>query len=126
VSDLGATFGTTGYSWTRAMARGNLSSYRNSKFINKVTPQYVDFNPPTRPALIYFFNFPGLFSRLGMRWVGKKVPTSDVKWIAGLLSQLSPEQIRDAFRSAGYDQAEAEGFAGVVEKRIAELNKRLP
>lgn len=125
VSDLGATFGTTGYSWTRGMSRGNLNSYRGSKFIKKVTPQYVDFNSPTRPALIYFFNVPGLFSRMGMRWIGKKVPIADVKWITGLLSQLSPEQIRDAFRSAGYDQATTEGFATVVEKRIAELNKRL-
>ncbi|HEX3322794.1 MAG TPA: acyl-CoA carboxylase subunit epsilon [Terriglobales bacterium] len=125
VSDLGATFGTTGYSWTHAMARGNLKSYRHSKFINKVTPQYVDFNVPTRPALIYFFNVPGLFRRLGMRWIGKQIPTADVKWMASLLSQLSSEQILDAFRSAGYGQEEAQGFATVVEGRIADLNKRL-
>ncbi|MGH9540203.1 MAG: hypothetical protein ACRD3H_19920, partial [Terriglobales bacterium] len=67
ISDLGASFGTTGYSWTQAMAKGNLKSYRHSKFISKIRPEFVDFNVPTRPALIYFFNLPGLIKRLQMR-----------------------------------------------------------
>ena len=71
VSDLGASFGTTGYSWTQAMAKGNLKSYRHSKFISKANPEFVDFNAPTRPALIYFFHVPGLIHRLRMRWVGQ-------------------------------------------------------
>lgn len=39
------------------------------------------------------------------------------------LAQLSPEQIRDAFRPAGYSPEQVQGFAAVVEERIAELNK---
>jgi hypothetical protein len=39
-----------------------------------------------------------------------------------LLGRLSHEQIRDAFRAAGYSTQEANDFAGVVEGRIAELN----
>ena len=46
-----------------------------------------------------------------------------VKWMAQELSKLSPEQIRDAFRAAGYSPEEVEGFAGVVEKRIAALRE---
>jgi hypothetical protein len=46
-----------------------------------------------------------------------------VKWIADELARLSPEQIRDAFRSAGYSATEVDAFAAVVERRIAELRE---
>ncbi|HEX3354292.1 MAG TPA: hypothetical protein VHS34_15840 [Terriglobales bacterium] len=123
ISDLGASFGTTGYSWTQAMAKGNLKSYRHSKFISKIRPEFVDFNVPTRPALIYFFNLPGLIKRLQMRWIGKHIPREDARWMGAELSRLSSRQIEDAFRSAGYSPAEVEGFSRVVEQRIAELAK---
>jgi len=61
-------------------------------------------------------------NRMDMRWIGKRIPRSDAKWVGGLLSQLSPKQIRDAFRAAGYPPEQVEGFATVVERRIAELN----
>jgi hypothetical protein len=38
VSDLGASFGTTGLSWNQKHSKGNLNSYRNSKFVRKTTP----------------------------------------------------------------------------------------
>jgi hypothetical protein len=123
VSDLGASFGTTGYSWTQAMGKGNLNSYRHSRFIKKVHPEFVDFNVPTRPALLYFFHVPGLIQRLRMRWIGKHISREDAKWMGGMLSRLSSEQIQEAFRSAGYSPQEVEGFTKVVEERIAELNK---
>ncbi len=123
VTDLGASFGTTGRSWTHSLSKGNLKSYQHSKFIRKITPEYVDFTVPTRPALIYVFTPKEFISRLELRWIGKRIPRSDAKWIGGLLAQLSPEQIRDAFRAAGYSPEQVQGFAVVVEERIAELNK---
>lgn len=123
ISDLGASFGTTGYSWTPAMAKGNLKSYRHSKFIRTILPEFVDFNVPTRPALIYFFNVPGLIKRLHMRWIGKHIPREDARWMGSVLSRLSLQQIEEAFQSAGYSPAEVEGFSKVVEERIAELAK---
>jgi len=123
VSDLGATFGSTGFGWTQESSKGNLKSYRRSKFISKVTPDYVDFNVPTRPVWIRFFGLPAYVSRLHMREIGKRVPRADAKWMGGLLAKLSAEQIRDAFRSGGYSSEDVEGFAGALEKRIAELNK---
>ena len=122
VSDLGASFGTTGRGWTQGLSKGNLESYRHSKFIRKVTPEYVDLNVPTRPALIYVFTPKEFVSRIRLRWIGKHISRSDAKWIGGLLAQLSPEQIRDAFRAAGYSPEQVEGFARVVAERIAELN----
>jgi len=123
VSDLGASFGTTGYSWTHTMGKGNLKSYGHSRFISKVRPEFVDFNVPTRPALIYFFHLPGLIQRLRMRWIGKHIPREDARWMGDVLSHLSPEQIQDAFRSAGYSPQEVEGFAKILRERIAELTR---
>ncbi len=123
VSDLGASFGTTGYSWTQAMGKGNLNSYRHSRFIKKVHPEFVDFSVPSRPALLYFFHVPALIQRLRMRWIGEHISRDDAKWMGGLLSRLSYEQIQEAFKSAGYSPQEVAGFAKVVEERISELNK---
>jgi hypothetical protein len=123
VSDLGATFGTTGVSWSRAGADGILQSYSHSKFIVKTTPTYVDFATPSRPMLLDVFYPPDFFMRVHMRWIGRHIPLADVRWMGQLLAQLSPAQIRDAFRAAGYPPNEVEGFSKVVEARIAQLNK---
>jgi hypothetical protein len=123
VTDLGASFGTTGQSWSHTLSKGNLKSYQHSKFIRKVTPTYVDFAVPSRPALIYVFTPADFLGRMNLRWIGKHIPISDVRWIGGLLAQLSPQQIRDAFRAAGYSPEQVDAFSGVVEGRIAELKR---
>ncbi len=121
ISDLGATFGTSGESWTHSASKGNLKSYSHSKFIRKATPEYVDFYTPARPAFIFIFTPRMYFTRVHMEWIGKRVPRADAKWMGDLLAQLSPEQIRDAFRAAGYTPDQVEAFASVVQQRIAEL-----
>jgi hypothetical protein len=121
VSDLGASFGTTGYNPVQEISKGNLKAYSHSHFIAKTTSEYVDFNVPSRPALFMIFNPAEFFPRMSMRWIGKRVPRDDVRWVGQLLARLSPAQIRDAFRSAGYTPEETEAFAAVVERRIGEL-----
>ena len=123
VSDLGASFGSTGRSWPARKSKGNLESYRGSTFIREVTPDYVDLNVPTRPAVAYAVAPREFSQRLHLRWIGKQIPRSDVRWVAHLLAQLSPDQIRAAFRAAGYPPGEVEGFTRVVLQRIAQLNK---
>ncbi len=123
VADLGASFGTTGESWSHGRSKGNLESYQHSKFISKVTPEYVDFAAPSHPALIYIFTPKEFITRMDMRWIGRRIPRTDAKWMGSLLAQLSPDQIRDAFRAAGYSPAQVDGFSAVVEQRIAQLNK---
>lgn len=121
VSDLGASFGTTGYNPRHTISKGNLKGYEHSHFITRKTSEYVDFSVPSRPAVIVFFNPGALFSRMKLRWIGKRVPRSDARWMGQILAKLSPSQIRDAFKAAGYSPEEIEGFAAVVEKRIGEL-----
>jgi hypothetical protein len=123
VSDLGASFGTTGRGLTHSMSKGNLKAYQHSKFIRKQTSEYVDFYVPSRPAPIYLFTPKEYFSRVDMRWIGRHIPRSDAQWIGSLLAQLSPNQIRDAFRAAGYASDQVNAYAAVVEGRIAELNR---
>ena len=52
VSDLGASFGTTGRGLSHTKSKGNLRSYSRSKFIKKERPDFVDFNVPSRPELL--------------------------------------------------------------------------
>jgi hypothetical protein len=121
VSDLGASFGTTGYNPRQKISKGNLKGYEHSHFITKKTNEYVDFAAPSRPALVVFFNPRESFRRMHLRWIGKRVPRNDARWMGQMLAKLSPSQIRDAFLASGYSKEETEGFAKVVEKRIIEL-----
>jgi hypothetical protein len=123
VSDLGASFGTAGLTRPHERAKGNVESYSRSKFIRKVTQNYVDFQVPARPALVYLADPPEFISRLGLCWIGRHIPRSDARWMAQLLGRLSPDQIRDAFRAAGYSSYEVQNFTSVVEERIAQLNE---
>jgi hypothetical protein len=45
---------------------------------------------------------------------------ADVRWACGWLSRLTPEQWADAFRAAGYDKAQADGFIQKIHQKIAE------
>jgi hypothetical protein len=123
VSDVGAAFGRAGKSYTDSITKSNPNAYKRTKFIKKVHTDYVDFNFPTHPPFIYVFDPPFFIRHSRNRWVGKHVPREDAKWIGSLLGQLSPEQIRSAFRAAGYNPDEIETYATAVESRIAELKK---
>jgi hypothetical protein len=123
VTDVGASFGKTGKSYSEKMSKGNLKAYVHSKFISKVTKKYVDLNFPTHPPFIYTLFEPRTWwHQLHQRWIGKHIPRADAKWIGSLLAQLSPQQIRDAFRAGGYTPKEIEAYATAVESRIAQLN----
>jgi hypothetical protein len=122
-SDVGSTFGGTQVGLVQSLSKGNLKVYQHARFISKVTPDYVDFNFPTRPPLLAIFALPQYIGKLRQRWIGRHIPRADAKWVGSLLAQLSHEQICDAFRAAGYSPADIEGFATAVESRIAQLNR---
>ena len=123
VSDLGSTFGSGNLTWPMRKARGNIATYRHSKFIRKITPQYVDFRVPTRPSFFFLATPREFIHKRRLEWIGRRIPREDAKWIGHQLARLSHEQIRDAFRAAQYPPPEVEGFAAVVEHRIAELEE---
>jgi hypothetical protein len=123
VSDLGASFGTTGRKISHDASKGNVEAYKKADFITDVKPDSVSFAVPSLPEAILVFDVPEYADRAGMRWIGKDIPIQSVRWIAGLLGQLSDNQIRDAFRSAGYAGPELDGYTFTFEHRIAELKK---
>src|SRR5579862_5151387 len=43
VSDLGSSFGTPRLTWPLKRTRGNLNTYRHSRFITRIDPLYVNF-----------------------------------------------------------------------------------
>jgi len=123
VSDLGASFGDVKLTRDRRLAKGNLERYQESKFIDRMDAEYVDFETPHRPSFIVLINPHEYFSRLRIDWIGKHIPRTDARWIGELLAQLSTDQLRDAFRAAGYSPQVVNGFTAVVQSRIAELTK---
>jgi hypothetical protein len=120
VTDLGASFGKTGDSISRS--KSNMEDYVKSKFIEKTTPEYVDFVLHSRPFLPTIVNVPNYIHRTKVTDVATHIPRADAKWIGQRLAQLSDQQIRDCFQSAGYSPEQVEGYSKALEKRIAELN----
>lgn len=123
VSDLGASFGTAWLDWPHTKAKGNLYWYSRTRFIKSVRQDSVSFEDPRRPAFKALLDPHQFFGRLGLEWIGRDIPRDDARWIGGLLAQLSDRQIRAAFQAAGYSPREVNGFASVVESRIATLNR---
>ena len=118
ISDLGASFGSTGLNW---MLKGDPSAYCQSKLIKTATADFIDFNVPSPPAMNYIINFPELSRRLSLLWIGRHIPRTDARWIGQLLARLSSEQIRDAFRAGGYSSLQIEQLSTTVKGRIAAL-----
>lgn len=94
-ADLGSSFGLAGK--TMFYTKGVLKDYQSKPLIKNAGPEFIDF------------------------WRFKHIPREHAKWIGGYLSQLSDEQIKDAFRAAGFSPREVEGFAEKVREKINEL-----
>lgn len=121
VSDIGATFGRTGNTFRRS--KDNLEHYQKSRFVRETTPEHVDFVLASNPHPLNAVIFPHWMELRKREKVVKNIPREHARWIGQLLSQLSEEQIRDCFRSAGYSPEEVEGYTEVVQKRIRVLSE---
>jgi len=107
ISDLGATFGhasTTPLFWRFTRSRNNPEKYAKSEFFQKVKGNRV------------VLHFGGKNSGLM-----KDISVNDAQWIGGLLSQLSDQQLRDAFRAANYRPDQINLLARTVRERTNEL-----
>ena len=102
ISDLGATFGKTGGFMSRS--RNDPEDYAKSKFIEGVEGGRVKF--------AYSGKNSGLF---------KDITVEDARWIGGLLSRLSEEQLADAFRAGNFTQEEVRLLVTATRARINQL-----
>ena len=122
VSDLGASFGTPGRSWPFKKEKGNLTSFSRAALFRRVDAHYVDFRAPFRPKFVFAVNPFEYMRHVHLEWVGHHIPREDARWMGRLLARLSPGQIEDAFRAAGYSEQQVAGFSQVLEKRIGQLS----
>jgi hypothetical protein len=120
ISDLGASFGNTGNSFSRS--KSSPKDYANSRFIERSDPEFVDFSMHSRPFIFSAFDISNYETRTRMEEITKHIPRGDAKWLGQRLSQLSENQVSDCFRAAGYTPAEIAIYTQAVLKRIAELN----
>jgi hypothetical protein len=107
ISDLGATFGhasTIPVIWRITRSRNNPPKYAKTKFLEKVKGDRVSIH------------FGGK-----NRGLMKNITVQDAEWLASLLSQLTDQQIRDAFRAANYSPADIDLLAGTVRERADQL-----
>lgn len=103
VADLGATFGKTG--GPIAHDRNEPEHYVKSGFVEKVEGGRVKFDYHGKNA--------GLFDNISVE---------DAKWIGDILSQLSEQQIKDAFRAGNFKPDDIEALSYEVRARINELH----
>ena len=120
-SDIGATFGTNGLSWSKARSKGDVGTYEKSKFIARKTGTAVDFATPAAPTSILLPDVRLYRRRHGLEWIGKNIPIADARWIGSMLKQLSHQQLGDAFRAGHFPPEDIERYVTVVEGRIKEL-----
>jgi hypothetical protein len=102
ISDLGATFGKTGNFITHS--RNEPEKFVKTKFVKGVENGKVSFH------------FSGKNSRLF-----DLVTVEDAKWIGGILSRLSDQQLGDAFRAANFNDEEVRMLTEELRSRINEL-----
>ena len=124
-TDVGATLGKVGGLGGKR-SKNSLQDFQSSKFITGVENGFVKFDYNTKPKGMGMFA--SLFkpsyrsSQAKKERAMKTITVENARWMGSVLTQLSDEQLRDAFRAAGYDTATMEGFIKVIRGRIAELN----
>lgn len=128
VSDLGASFGKTDWPPSHVpllphATKGVLKDYEHSELIRALTGDTVTFEMhTTAPFFMRPFDRKYFNKYRQAEQLERGIPVLDVRWMGDLLTRLTPQQIQDAFRAAGYRPDEVDACAKVVETRIAALN----
>lgn len=113
VSDLGATFGTTGavarklfrFANPPAGSKGDPGGYARQAFIDGVNKDGT-----------IIFHYKGKDSS-----ALRGIPVIHALWMGNLLGQLSDKQLSDAFRAAGWDDEDVATLTGALRSRIQQL-----
>jgi hypothetical protein len=98
--DLGQTFGRTG---VIDPPRGDIEVFEQTPFIKGLDNGYVRFDYRGRHKTLF-----------------ERITPADVRWICERLSELTDEQLADAFRAGGYPKVTADRFIRRLEQKIAE------
>lgn len=127
VTDLGATLGRAGgLGGTRT--KNNLVDFLSTKFVRGIDAKdgVVEFDYDTRPrgfghlTVLHPFYYRG---EVNKEKAMRGIPIAHARWIGGLLSRLSNEQLRDAFRAANYSEGTRESYVSSLRERINQLTQ---
>jgi hypothetical protein len=103
VKDLGASLGRS--VWPVSGTKADPDGFDDELFIERVEGNRVHFayqGAWLEPQLL------------------RSITPADVRWTAELLSRLTPKQWRDAFRAAGFSDAEANRYIRRLQQKVAE------
>lgn len=120
VTDLGATLGRTG-GFGERRSKNDLADFQSTRFVVGVKDETVEFDYSTRPknfGLLTVLYPPYYRGEVKKERDMRGIPIEHARWIGMLLSQLSNDQLRDAFRAAGYDRVRTEGYVNAIRERI--------
>lgn len=130
VTDLGATLGRAGgLGGTRT--KNDLADFLSTKFVRGVDERdgVVEFDYDTRPSgLGHLSVLHPLYYRheVNKEKAMRGIPVAHARWIGSLLNQLSDEQLRDAFRAAGYSESVQDSYVAALRERINQLSHLRP
>src|ERR1044071_1641721 len=126
VTDLGATLGRAGGLGGKR-SKNNLKDFLSTRFVTGVEDDgSVEFDYDTRPTKLGMFTvfFPPYYPGEGKKTKSMRgIPDVHARWIGALLSQLTDDQLRDAFDAANYDEATREGYVQTLRERINQLTR---
>jgi len=125
VTDLGATLGRAGgLGGTRT--KNDLADFLSTKFVRGVDEgdRVVEFDYDTRPRGLGHLSVLQPFyyrHEVNKEKAMRGIPVAHARWIGSLLSQLSDQQLRDAFRAAGYSESVQDSYVAALRERINQL-----
>lgn len=125
VTDLGATLGRAGgLGGTRT--KNDLADFLSTKFVRGVDHRdgVVEFDYDTRPrGLGHLSVLNPVYYRheVNKEKAMRGIPVAHARWIGSLLNQVSDEQLRDAFRAAGYSEGVRDSYVAALRERINQL-----
>ncbi|HBB89303.1 MAG TPA: hypothetical protein DC047_16990, partial [Blastocatellia bacterium] len=125
VTDLGATLGAAGGIGGRR-SKSNVQDFSRRGLVSKVEGDKVKFNYDLKPkkfGLLSMVYPPYFFRQRKATNAMQNVRAGDAAWIGSQLGQLSDDQLRDAFRAAGYDRATTDAYVRTTRSRINELRR---
>lgn len=126
VTDIGATLGKVGGLGGKRI-KNSLPEFQASKFIVSVENGIVEFDYSTTPKgagkFAGFFNRGYAKSQANKEKAMRRIPVENARWIGKMLSELSDDQLHDAFRAAGYDDETRKGFVKALRERIKALRE---
>ena len=125
VTDLGATLGRAGGLGGKR-TKNNLEDFLSTRFVMGIQDGAVEFDYDTRPSKLGHLSVlypPYYIGEVKKEKSMRGIPVEHARWIGGLLSQLTDEQLRDAFRAAKYPEEIREGYVRSLRMRIDQLGR---